>query len=66
MTCKNGHGLEYEFIAGRNRCRECYRAACRASAQRRRDRLRAGIPAPTAYTHTCPECGRFPCLCEAL
>lgn len=64
--CSKGHGLEYEFIAGRNRCRECYREASRARAKRRRDRQRDGVPAPVAYSRTCPYCHLFPCRCEEL
>lgn len=64
--CRNGHTSEPEMMAGRMRCRECYREANRIRAQRRRDRAKEGKPAPTPYNHKCPYCSLFPCRCEEL
>lgn len=64
MTCRRGHEDEKQFIAGRMRCPECYRADNRARAARRRAQLKSGIP--SGHSTRCPYCALVPCRCEEL
>ena len=65
MSCRAGHDIDKQFIAGRMRCPECYRIDNRARAARRRAQIKAGI-ATVSPQHRCPYCGLVPCRCEEL